>query len=115
MSAPIPLFLLGDVATVYPYDKESDYKAHFLEPIKYSRVRLDTAIAASDSDWADEEDVDAVLFIDAYNSIPAEPPTLRSKVEVPRGSMTWSGTVRRVRECIDDFAHIHHWEVGLGR
>lgn len=115
MSEPIPLWLLGDEATVRPYDTESDYKSHYLEPVAYTRVRLDTAMGATDSPWADEADVDAVLFVDAVNSSPAKAPSLRDKVEVVRGSATWSGTVRRVRECIDEGSHIHHWEVGLGR
>lgn len=113
-AAPIPLYLLGDTATVQPWDEESDYANHYGEPETYSRVRLDTAVNAMDKTWANDDEIEAVLFVDALNSKPATPPGMRSKVSVTRGDHVWSGIVRRVRECIDDGNHIHHWEIGLG-
>lgn len=114
MSAPIPAYLLRDTATVWAEDLSTAYGNHWLDPVTYENVRLDTAINASETTWANEGDVTAVLFIDAVRSTPPQPPALRSRVSVVRGASTWEGTVRSVRECIDEGNHIHHWEVGLG-
>lgn len=114
MAAPIPMRLLVDTATVEEPDGTADYGGSWTAPRTIGHVRLDATTARSADTWRDDAPQQgALLFVDAHNSVPPQPPTVGSRVTVGRGgSEAYEGIATSCQACLDE-GGIHHWEVTL--
>lgn len=114
MAAPIPMRLLVDTAGVEEPDGTADYDGSWKATRTIHHVRLDADTARGADTWRDDAPQSgALLFVDAHNSVPPQPPTVGSRVTVERGGAeAYEGIATGVRACLDERG-IHHWEVTL--
>lgn len=107
---PIPRTLLCDSASVEEPDASDRRGDSYLPARTIGHVRFEPDVAKVDREWAEDDSVSGVLFVDATNSDGAFAPATRSRVTVAG----FTGTVRHVKTLRGLGPEAHHWEVALG-